>query len=190
MRTPTRLKTSRSRWAVGATTTVAIVAGVTFGSVALAGAHSTHVVTAKARTPAAHAAGGPTRIGAASKSKVGKVLVNASGQTLYAFTKDPSNKSECNGSCASKWIPVLGQKASASSGVNSRLLGITKRSNGFRQVTYAKHPLYRYVGDKTSKTTDGEGADQFGGFWYALNVKGAEVKPKSSGTCDPVCSGY
>lgn len=149
------------------------------------------LAAASANAPVAHAASA-TLIGSASKGKLGRILVNNSGQTLYMFTRDPRGRSDCSGSCAGTWIPVLtgSVKAKPGSGVNSRLLGLTTRSNGYKQATYDHHPLYRYKGDRTSKTTAGEGANQFGGFWYALNTKGGEVKPKSSGSCNPVCSGY
>ena len=37
------------------------------------------------------------------------------------------------------------------------LLGVTKRKDGKRQVTYAGHPLYTYVGDTKAGMTSGEG---------------------------------
>jgi len=55
----------------------------------------------------------------------------------------------------------------------------------------ALHPLYLFSGDHAAGQVNGEGANQFGGRWYAVNTAGNEVSPKhSGGTCNPVCSGY
>jgi hypothetical protein len=43
-----------------------------------------------------------------ASSKVGTILVDANGRTLYLFEKDQPNKSECAGACASDWPPSGG----------------------------------------------------------------------------------
>ncbi len=182
MRIPIRRTRSQGRRTVALAAAAAATTAVALIPAASAGARTSG--------PVARAASAPTTISSATKGKLAHILVNASGDTLYAFSKDPRGRSECNGTCAAKWVPVLGQSAAGRSGVNSRLLGITVRSNGYHQVTYDHHPLYRYVGDKSSRTTNGEGANQYGGFWYVVNTAGTEVKPKSSGSCDPVCGNY
>jgi predicted lipoprotein with Yx(FWY)xxD motif len=185
---PLRRVSTRAAVAVTGIVTAAAVAAVVVVAAAAptAGAKST-----PAAKPVAHAASA-TQIGSASKGKLGRVLVNSAGQTLYMFTRDPVGRSDCSGSCATTWLPVLAGAVAAKSGsgVNARLLGLTTRSNGYKQATYNHHPLYRYKNDKTSKTTNGEGAEQDGGFWYALNTVGNEVKPKSSGSCNPTCGNY
>jgi predicted lipoprotein with Yx(FWY)xxD motif len=140
----------------------------------------------------ATAASGPTRLGTAVKGKLGRILVNASGQTLYLFTRDSRGTSTCSGTCQGTWIPVLAGSVAAErgSGLSAKLVGTITRSGGDRQATYNRHPLYRFAREKTTKTTTGEGADQFGGYWYVVNVKGNEVKPKNSSPCNPVCGGY
>src|SRR5437016_10094707 len=83
------------------------------------------------------------------KTKLGMILVNSRGHTLYLFARDRNGKSACSGSCAKFWPPSLQQgKPTAGSGVKASLLGSTKRSNGTRQLTYNKHPLYSFVLDK------------------------------------------
>src|SRR6476469_6410089 len=77
-----------------------------------------------------------------SKTKLGEVLVNSKGHTLYMFTKDKNGKSSCSGSCAKFWPPYLQHgKVTAGPGVKASLLGTTRRSNGSMQITYKKHPL-------------------------------------------------
>src|SRR5579875_2513015 len=113
------------------------------------------------------------------KTSLGKVLATSKGMTLYLYTPDPKGKSVCNGECASAWPPLMTTgKPRAGAGVNAKLLGTTKRSNGKLQVTYAGHPLYRYVGDSKSGQVTGEGIS---GIWYVVSAAGRKVTGKSSG---------
>ena len=118
------------------------------------------------------------------KTKLGRVLVNSKGHTLYLFKKDKNGKSSCSGSCAKFWPPLLSRgKPTAGPGVKASLLARTRRSNGSRQVTYNKHPLYTYALDKRAGQTDGEGSFAFGAKWYAVSAKGAAVvKPPTTTT--------
>jgi predicted lipoprotein with Yx(FWY)xxD motif len=122
------------------------------------------------------------------KTKLGEILVNSKGHTLYMFAKDKNGKSSCSGSCAKFWPPYLQHgRATAGSGVKASLLGTTKRSNGSMQVTYKKHPLYGFALDKKAGQTNGEGNVAFGGKWYAVSAKGAAVvkAPTPSTTTTP-----
>jgi predicted lipoprotein with Yx(FWY)xxD motif len=123
-----------------------------------------------------------------SKTKLGEVLVNSKGHTLYMFSKDKNGKSSCSGSCAKFWPPYLQHgKVTAGSGVKASLLGTTRRSNGSMQITYKKHPLYGFALDKKAGQTNGEGQVAFGGKWYAVSAKGAAVvkTPTPSTTTTP-----
>jgi predicted lipoprotein with Yx(FWY)xxD motif len=132
-------------------------------------------------------AGAPTQVSTAHNSKLGTILANSHGYALYMFTKDHGTGS-CSGSCAKAWPPLLGGAVIAKNGANSKLLKLTRNSSGGEQATYNGHPLYTFAGDKVGKT-DGEGLNQFGGKWYAVNTSGNEVPPKK-GSCNPVCTGY
>ena len=80
---------------------------------------------------------------------LGNVLVNARGHTLYLFEKDMHGRSACYGACATSWPPLISPaKPRPARGVRASLLGVTKRSDGKRQVTYAGHPLYTFIADK------------------------------------------
>lgn len=135
---------------------------------------------------AAGAAGGAGSSGTAVKlghTKLGSVLVNGQGRTLYLFEADKGGKSACNGRCASFWPPLLTVgMPQAGAGVKSSLLGMAKRSDGRFQVTYANHPLYRYVKDARAGQTAGENVDAFGAEWYAVSAAGKKVEPKNSGS--------
>ena len=128
-------------------------------------------------------------------SKLGKVLASANGHALYMFTHDSAGKSSCYASCASVWRPLssIGHPPAAKgSGVNSKLLGTSRRKDGKLQVTYNGHPLYSYAGDTSAGQINGEGANHFGGRWYVISTGGNAVKPKkaSGGVCNPLCPGY
>jgi predicted lipoprotein with Yx(FWY)xxD motif len=132
-------------------------------------------------------AGGATRSNATvslRKTKLGSILVNSRGRTLYLFAKDRNGKSACSGSCARFWPPLLTQgKPTAGAGLKASLMGTTRRSNGSRQVTYNRHPLYTYALDRRAGQTNGQGSAAFGAKWYAVSAKGtAVVKPPTTTT--------
>jgi predicted lipoprotein with Yx(FWY)xxD motif len=110
-------------------------------------------------------------------TKLGPILVDAQGRTLYLFEADKTSKSTCDGSCASAWPPLTVTGAPmAGTGVKASLLGTSKRDDGTTEVTYAGHPLYGYVGDSAAGDTTGQGLDQFGAEWYVLNAAGHKVE--------------
>lgn len=113
------------------------------------------------------------------KTSVGKILVNARGFTVYAFTKDGRNKDNCAKitSCVGAW-PVVATSggAIAGPGVRASLIGTITLKGGVKQVTYAGHPLYTYVGDSSPGQTYYVNISQFGGRWPAINAAGREVK--------------
>lgn len=83
-------------------------------------------------------------------------------------------------------------RAAASSGVLARAripetdslsgLGIVKRPDGRRQVTYRGGPLYFFVGDKKRGDVKGEGFKDVG-VWHAASPKSASpsASPPSGG---------
>jgi predicted lipoprotein with Yx(FWY)xxD motif len=119
---------------------------------------------------------------ALGKTTLGPILVDARGRTLYVFKKDRGGKSACDTPCAKFWPPVTSRtQPRAGAGVHKAMLGVTKRQDGRRQVTYAGHPLYAFVGDKTAGQTSGEGLTNFGAEWYAVAASGRTVEPSKPG---------
>ena len=109
------------------------------------------------------------------KTKLGRVLVDAQGRTLYDFVKDRHGKSACAGACAKFWPPLMTTgKPKAGRGVQAKLLGTTVRRAG-RQVTYAGRPLYTYAGDKKAGQTNGQGSTNFGAAWWVLAPNGHQI---------------
>jgi predicted lipoprotein with Yx(FWY)xxD motif len=114
---------------------------------------------------------------AAARSGLGRIIVDVRGRTLYLFEKDKQGRSACYGSCAKFWPPLLtGGKPAAARGAKASLLGKTRRRDGSEQVTYAGHPLYRFVEDTKPGQTKGEGSQAFGAGWDALSPAGTKIE--------------
>jgi predicted lipoprotein with Yx(FWY)xxD motif len=108
--------------------------------------------------------------------KVGSVLVDSKGFTLYYFKKDKGGKSACYGGCASVWPPLTTEGApKGMSGVQASKLGTTKRSDGTVEVTYAGWPLYTYEADKKPGEANGTDIKSFGASWYPLHPNGEKA---------------
>lgn len=112
-------------------------------------------------------------------TSLGNVLVDASGFTLYRFTKDGRNQDTCAkiSQCPGTW-PALttSGKPLAGHGIRASLLSTIRLPSGAKQVTYAGHALYHYFNAEERGETAYVGAMQFGGTWYAVNAAGNTVK--------------
>jgi predicted lipoprotein with Yx(FWY)xxD motif len=126
-------------------------------------------------TTASQAANGA--IVAVASSKLGEILVDADGRTLYAFTKDKGDQSVCSGECASNW-PALTGPATAGTGAQAGLLSTATQANGSSQVTYGGKPLYYFAGDAKPGDTNGQGV---GDVWFAVTADGELVKAEAAG---------
>lgn len=124
------------------------------------------------------------RIGTRKVPKLGIVLVNGKGRTLYMFVPDKRRKVTCVGACAAIWPPVklpAGMKAAASGAVKASLLGSDRDPAGGRVVTYNRWPLYTYVGDRAAGQAKGQALKLNGGYWYVLSPAGRVIRTKLSG---------
>jgi predicted lipoprotein with Yx(FWY)xxD motif len=86
------------------------------------------------------------------KTKKGTVLADSRGMTLYYFDRDDSgNKSNCDGKCAEKWLPLAADKTAQASGDFTVIV----RSDGSRMWAYRYRPLYTSNDDKTPGDANG-----------------------------------
>jgi len=126
------------------------------------------------------ASGSPKTAGAkidVARSRLGLMLVNARGRTLYLFEKDKGRSSTCYSACPSYWPPVTTTgRPQAGRGVRAALLGTTKRRDKKLEVTYAGHPLYYFAGDMKRGDTNGQGLNQFGAGWYVVSPAGKKIE--------------
>ena len=146
-------------------------------SAALAGVASlSTVAVAQGSAPNAHAA----RAGTVDlrSTSLGRILVNASGFTLYEFTRDSRNRDTCVKvrGCSAVWPALTSSRPTAGPCVRAALLSTIRLPGGARQVTYAGHPLYLYREATERAETGYVGVFHFGGSWDALNAAGATVR--------------
>jgi predicted lipoprotein with Yx(FWY)xxD motif len=137
------------------------------------------IATGPASSSGAAASSGSVRARATvaiANSKLGKILVDGKGRTLYDFQPDKSMASTCYGACAALWPPLTTTgKPVAGHGVRASLLGTTKRKDGKLEVTYNHHPLYYFVSDQKPGQTTGQGVNQFGAPWWVISAAGKEI---------------
>ena len=120
--------------------------------------------------------GGAMVVSLGNAQKLGMILVDSNGMTVYDFHKDKGTTSSCYGPCAEGWPPVLTEaEPEVGNGASSSKLGTTERKDGTMQVTYAGHPLYTFVADKKPGEANGNDVSAFGGQWYALKGNGEEA---------------
>jgi predicted lipoprotein with Yx(FWY)xxD motif len=123
-------------------------------------------------TTAASISSGGAQVMVGQNTALGAYLVDSKGMTLYLYTKDTPNTSNCNGGCATAWPPLLTSGAPvAGAGVDASKLGTTTRADGTTQVTYNGWPLYYYAQDKAAGDTTGEGV---GTVWYVITPDGMQ----------------
>jgi predicted lipoprotein with Yx(FWY)xxD motif len=128
-----------------------------------------------------HFSGPVYEVETAQVSGLGSVLVDGQGFTLYLYEPDAqSGHSKCSGPCAVEWSPLTlptGVKFPVSGpGVDASLLSTTHRSDGTVQVMYNNWPLYTWAEDTAPGQATGEGLDNLGGVWYALDASGSAVE--------------
>jgi predicted lipoprotein with Yx(FWY)xxD motif len=129
----------------------------------------------------APAASGGAALRVITDPKLGKIIVDAKGRTLYDFVIDKGTTSVCYGACASLWPPyTTNGRPVAGQNVMPTLIGTTKRRDGSSEVTYAGHPLYYYAQDSSPGDTNGEGSTNFGAEWTIVAPDGSSIE--KSGT--------
>src|SRR5947209_7147561 len=92
----------------------------------------------------AAARGGPTL--QSHRTRLGAILVNGSGYTLYTYSADRPRHDACARfpGCLGLWPALVSARPSAGPGVRRGLIGTIAVRGVGRQVTYAGHPLYTY----------------------------------------------
>jgi predicted lipoprotein with Yx(FWY)xxD motif len=133
-----------------------------------------------------HAQASPT-VQVRNVGSFGNILTSADGKTLYMFDRDTPGTSNCTGTCATTWPPLMlaSGNPTAPSGFTGTL-GVINRSDSGRQVTYNNQPLYNFSGDSAAGDTKGDGV---GGIWHVVKLTAAASAPAAgSAAATPAAS--
>ncbi|MFJ2580180.1 hypothetical protein [Kitasatospora aureofaciens] len=132
-------------------------------------------------TPPAPAA--PT-LQTATDPKLGTIVTDSAGFTLYRFDQDHNNppQSYCNADCSSLWPPEPSNGNVTVKGIDSKLVGTLTRDDGRKQVTLNGWPAYRYAPDSKPGDTKGQGV---AGAWFALTPTGGKAGVTSGSNSMP-----
>jgi predicted lipoprotein with Yx(FWY)xxD motif len=113
---------------------------------------------------------------ATASSRYGRIIVDASGRTLYLFDIERDGVPRCYDACAVNWPPLLATTAATSDPrLNQALITVSARRDGSRQLTYNGHSLYYYVGDRSAGEIKCQAVIEFGGFWYVIDTRGNKI---------------
>jgi predicted lipoprotein with Yx(FWY)xxD motif len=107
--------------------------------------------------------------------KLGVIVTDTAGMTLYRFDKDTAkpSKANCEGECAATWPPVITSSSNIKvDGIDPALVGTVARADGSLQVTLAGWPLYHFAKDVKPCDTNGQGV---GGVWFTLTAQGKKA---------------
>ena len=120
-------------------------------------------------------------------TKIGKVLADAKGDTLYWYSKDMRNgPSTCTGGCLSAWPVVAGKPVAAMGIAFAGRLGEVTDAGGTVQATYNGYPIYTYSGDMAPGETAGNGV---GGVWHVISGQYLTTMSSGSGSMGSSGSG-
>src|SRR5262245_46950532 len=88
---------------------------------------------AAATRSSAPAPAAPATVASLADSPLGKIVVDGSGRTLYAFTKDTNGASTCLDACANAWPPALVTGDVAVQGLDQSQFTTVDRPDGAKQ---------------------------------------------------------
>jgi predicted lipoprotein with Yx(FWY)xxD motif len=142
-----------------------------------ASAPAPQTATQAAQQPAVVKGPATVKVG---QSRLGPILVDGSGHTLYLFTQDKPRRSLCTSdylNCTTMWLPLMTTgRPRGEAGIKAGLLEVFHRTKPpGSQVAYHGHPLYRSVDDKRPGDLTGQGMYD---YWYVLSPSGRPIKKK------------
>jgi predicted lipoprotein with Yx(FWY)xxD motif len=130
--------------------------------------------TATTQAPAATTAPPTTKaatavvVTAKKSPKLGTILADKSGMTLYTLTNN-GKAVACTGACLQVWPPLVATGSSTPKGA-AGITGLTVAmgAGGKSLVAVKGLPLYHFVQDKDAGDDYGNGLKSFGGVWHVV----------------------
>jgi predicted lipoprotein with Yx(FWY)xxD motif len=120
---------------------------------------------------AAPAASAAVRI---SDSRLGRIVVDSQGRTLYAFTNDGDGTPTCVDACAQAWPAATATGSTPTGeGIDQALISVVTHPEAGPQLKVGTWPLYHFSGDAGPGDVNGQGS---GGVWFAVGADGALVR--------------
>ena len=118
------------------------------------------------------------RMEISNQGTVGPHLVDGEGMSLYLFTNDERNVSNCSGGCAEAWPPLLTlENTLAGDGLDAERVSSIEREDGSSQATYNGKPLYYFANDVNAENTLGQDR---GDAWFLVSPDGAPIRTAAS----------
>jgi predicted lipoprotein with Yx(FWY)xxD motif len=155
--------------AIGAAAVLALAACGSSGAKASVSPGAQPSATTAAPSTTSGGSGSPV-VEVAMTSKLGSVLVDDNGMTLYTL-KNNGTPVPCTDACANAWPPLVLPAGVTSANGATGVTGLgTVVKAGVTHVTENGAPLYRFSGDKAPGDTFGNGIANFGGVWNAATT--------------------
>lgn len=93
----------------------------------------------------------------------GKIMTDEDGMSLYVFSLDTKDTSECSDGCLNAWPVFYKESITVDSGLNVTDFSTIDRADGTKQTTFLSWPLYYFSSDAAAGETKGDGVND---VWY------------------------
>lgn len=100
-------------------------------------------------------------------TKIGTVLVNSKGLTIYELDGDTTSNQICDSSCQAFWSPV---------------------TSGGNQIVINGHPAFTFTMDSAAGDVHGQGTKDTWGTWHALDTSGNPIAGAAKTPVAPTAS--